>query len=209
MFGVPNAILRHQANTGMWAVAAKDPERFDALERVGFKTERYIDVYHVTLERQGGHYLDVGVSQEIVDGLIKIKSDAALIGYTRDGLEFSDGSELKADVVVFCTGFQGNMRLEVAKIVGEEIGDVLEDYLCLDKEGEVRGAWRPPGRKCHPPWQRRSHADDSDSADRGIWYAGGAMGFARFYSRFLAMQIKADVEGVPFEPYTKTPCLSP
>ena len=34
---------------------------------------------------------------------------------------------------------------------------------------------------------------------------GGSIGQARYMSRFLALQIKADVEGVPFQPYTKTP----
>jgi hypothetical protein len=34
---------------------------------------------------------------------------------------------------------------------------------------------------------------------------GGTIGQARYMSRFLALQIKADVEGVPFQPYTKTP----
>ena len=41
--------------------------------------------------------------------------------------------------------------------------------------------------------------------DPGIWYMGGTIGQARYMSRFLALQIKADVEGVPFRPYTKTP----
>ena len=41
--------------------------------------------------------------------------------------------------------------------------------------------------------------------DPGIWYMGGTIGLTRYMSRFLALQIKADVEGVPFQPYTKTP----
>jgi hypothetical protein len=32
------------------------------------------------------------------------------------------------------------MRDEVTVIVGKEIGDKLEDYWQLDKEGELRGA---------------------------------------------------------------------
>jgi len=47
---------------------------------------------------------DVGGSQYVIDGKIKLKSDAALEGFTETGLKFADGSELPADVVVFCTG---------------------------------------------------------------------------------------------------------
>jgi hypothetical protein len=146
-FSLPNSIIRLQACNGVRALASKDPERFDALERVGFKTDRFPDIYQIIFERQGGHYLDVGISQKVCDGLIKVKSDAAPMEYTKTGLRFDDGSELEADVIVFCTGYEGNMRLMVAEIVGQEVANKLEEYWHLDREGEVRGAWKPIGRK--------------------------------------------------------------
>jgi hypothetical protein len=39
----------------------QEPERFDALERMNFKTDRFPALYQLILGRQGGHYLDVGV----------------------------------------------------------------------------------------------------------------------------------------------------
>jgi hypothetical protein len=50
--------------------ADKDPEPFDALERAGFKCERYGDLHHFLLERLGGHYLDIGCSAKIAQGLV-------------------------------------------------------------------------------------------------------------------------------------------
>ena len=143
----PSVISHLQARAGVRALSPFYAEHFDGLERVGFKTDRLPELYHIIYERQGGHYLDVGVSQKTEDGLIKMKSDAAVSHYTKTGLAFSDGSELEADVVMFCTGFEGNMRLMVAEIVGEEVAEQLEDYWSLDKEGEIRGAWKPIGRK--------------------------------------------------------------
>jgi hypothetical protein len=35
---------------------------------------------------------------------------------------------------------------------------------------------------------------------------GGNIGLSRYYSRFLALQIKADLEGAPFKIYDRTPC---
>ena len=49
--------------------------------------------------------LDVGGSQYIIDGRIKLKNDSQIQGFTEKGLKFEDGSELEADVVLFCTGF--------------------------------------------------------------------------------------------------------
>lgn len=48
--------------------------------------------------------VDVGGSQYVIDGKIKLKNDATLESFTETGLKFADGSELPADVVVFCTG---------------------------------------------------------------------------------------------------------
>jgi hypothetical protein len=47
---------------------------------------------------------DVGASQLIIDGKIKLKNDAQIDRFTEKGLEFADGSTLDADAVVFATG---------------------------------------------------------------------------------------------------------
>lgn len=75
-----------------------------------------------------------------------MKSDAPLSHYTRTGLAFSDGSKIEADVVIFATGFEGNMRHTVAKILGREISDEVGDFWGLDSEGEIVGAYKPSGR---------------------------------------------------------------
>ena len=80
------------------------------------------------LERLGGHYLDIGVSSKIVQGRIRIMSDAELVAYSAKRLKFSDGSELPADFIVLCTEFAGNIKSEVTKIIGKESEDKLEDY---------------------------------------------------------------------------------
>ena len=88
-----------------------------------------------------------------------MKSDAALVSYDENGVNFSDGTHLDADVVVFCTGFSNEYRNEAIKFVGEEIGEKLDDYWQLDSEGELRGAYKPQGCKEAPirPLFRRSH----------------------------------------------------
>lgn len=85
---------------------------------------------------------------------------------------------------MFCTGFSHDVRGQAIEYVGTEIGEKLDDYRELDHEGELRGVYKPHGIP-------------------GIWYTGGGVTFARFYSRFLALQIGADVAGNGLKVYKK------
>lgn len=78
---------------------------------------------------------------------IKIKSEALPAHYTRTGLAFSDGTEIAADLIVFCTGFVGNAKTDVVQIFGKDVASKIEDYWGLNDEGEIRGAFKPSGRK--------------------------------------------------------------
>jgi Pyridine nucleotide-disulphide oxidoreductase len=146
---MPNAIGRLMAMKAISNMASKTPDHFEALEKVGFRVEPNMDLYSCLYERFGGHYFDVGVSKMIMTGEIKVKPappSAALCGFYEDGLEFEDGSRLETDVVVFATGFEGNMRYAAEKLVEPEVAKRLEDWWGVDTEGEIRGAWKPMGR---------------------------------------------------------------
>ena len=58
---------------------------------------------HVT-ERIETRSTDVGASQMIIDGKIKLKNETQISRFTEKGLEFEDGSKLDADTVIFATG---------------------------------------------------------------------------------------------------------
>ena len=55
---------------GLNGMARQEPERFDALERAGFRVERYGDMYRDLYERFGGNYMDTGTSAKIARGLV-------------------------------------------------------------------------------------------------------------------------------------------
>ena len=69
-YSMPYAVTRLVSRKTLHAMAAKEPERFDALERVGFKVERFGDIMWHICERLGGHYMDVGCSDMISKGLV-------------------------------------------------------------------------------------------------------------------------------------------
>lgn len=79
-------------------------------------------LFALLAERRGGYYIsaqgcitlhaqsiltcciDVGASELVADGSIKVKQGSGIARYTSKGLVFDDGAELDADVVVFATG---------------------------------------------------------------------------------------------------------
>ncbi|OAL29599.1 hypothetical protein AYO22_02013 [Fonsecaea multimorphosa] len=150
-YSMPYAVSRLLSRKALHGMAAKEPERFDALERAGFRVERYGDIMWHICEKQGG-------------------------------LAFSDGSETPADVVIFCTGFVGNMRTDVARIFGKDVAARADDFWGLDGEGELKGAFK---RNSHP----------------NLYYMGGTIGHARYFSRHVALQIKAELMGTPLPVY--------
>jgi len=163
-----------------------EPERYDSLERVGFKLDREGDMVSYLFGRFGGYALDVGVSPKISQGLIKVKSDSVPVRYVEDGLICENGDFIRADVVVFATGFISDLRIVAAQLFGHELAGQLHSFGGLDEEGEQKAMFKPCG---HP----------------AFWYAGGAVGPARYMSRFVAMQIKAKMLGTPLPIYTDTP----
>ncbi|PMD12238.1 hypothetical protein NA56DRAFT_713372 [Hyaloscypha hepaticicola] len=111
-----------------------------------------------------------------------MKSDSLPVKWVEDGLLFEDA--LKADVVVFATGFDNNLKNQVSELFGKETGEKMGDWWGFDREGEIRAAYRPGGQK-------------------GMWYAGGDQSQCRYYSRFLGLSIKADIMGLPLEIFEK------
>ncbi|KAI0344345.1 FAD/NAD-P-binding domain-containing protein [Trametopsis cervina] len=167
-------------------IAEADKELLKGLEKVGFNLTKGIDnsgFLILALMRLGGYYLDVGASQMIIDGKIKLKSGSGGVKeFTEDGLIAEDGSKVKADVVLFATGY-GDSRDPIREIVGEEVGQKLTPVWGLDDEGELRSTWKEIGVP-------------------NLWLMMGNFAWCRFYSKHLALQIKAKQEGVFGERYS-------
>lgn len=156
-----------------------DKKLLDGLRSVGFGIDMgdmdsgLLVKYY---QRGGGYYIDVGASRLIIDGKIKIKQGQELARILPNGIEFADGSKLEADEIVFATGYQ-NMRTEARTIFGDDIANRVGDVWGLNAEGEFRTMWQNSG-----------HA--------GFWFMGGNLAITRYYSRILALQIKAIEEGI-------------
>ena len=176
---IPNQLLKRMHVDATREISRRDESLLQGLAKAGFKLDNGPDdagFFMKYFQRGDGYYIDVGASQLIADGKIKIKQGQEINRINAHSMSFADGSELPADEIVFATGYQ-NMRGTARKIFGDELAERVTDVWGFDEEGELRTMWRRTG---HP----------------GFWFFGGNLALCRYFSRMLALQIKALEEGI-------------
>ena len=191
----PLKISRECVRINFDAAKEAEKERFDALERVGFRVAREANLNDLLVLRGGTYYIDVGTSARIARGDIKIKSGDPIRRFVENGLEFESGDVLDAEVVVLATGYQRDPRIQAATIVGKEVAQSMRMSTGLDQEGEIDGNMMPVGKSLefgHVACKTKR------GLGRGLWLLGGAVSMARWNSRFIALQIQAQLMGNPF-----------
>ncbi|KAF2660922.1 FAD/NAD(P)-binding domain-containing protein [Lophiostoma macrostomum CBS 122681] len=179
LWGIPSELFKVQQIKVNKIQNEHDKATLDGLRRAGFGIDMGpmdAGLLIKYFQRGGGYYIDVGASQLIIDGKIRVKQGQEISRVLPSGLEFADGSTLDADEIVFATGYQ-NMRTQARQIFGDEVADRVGDVWGFNEEGEFRTMWQKSG---HP----------------GLWFMGGNLALSRYYSRILALQIKAFEERI-------------
>jgi putative flavoprotein involved in K+ transport len=177
-------------------IRARDAEFYRKLEATGFLLDFGPDETGLMMKayRTGsGYYVDVGASQLIIDGEIRIKAGVEIAMLTPAGIRFSDGSEIEADAIIQSTGFQ-SMHEVVAKIVSRDVADAIGTCWGLGS-----GTRHDPG-----PWHGELRNMYKPVAQDNLWFQGGNLALSRFFSKFVALQIKARMEGIG-TPVYRTP----
>jgi len=155
-----------------------DKELLDGLRRVGFKLdfgEGGTGWQFKYLTRGGGYYFNVGCSNLIAEGAIKLKQFEDIENFTADGARMKDGSTIAADLIVLSTGYKPQEFL-VRKLFGEAIADRVGPIWGFGDGLELRNMY---ARTRQP----------------GLWFIAGSLAQCRINSKFLALQIKAIEEG--------------
>ena len=132
---------------GAKRIAAAEKENLDGLKKVGFKVDFGEDgsgIYRKYITRGGGYYIDVGCSQLIIEGKIKLQqSPDGIKGFEPHALILADDTKLEADIVVLATGYD-NMVTSARKTFGDKVADRCNDVWDLDDEAEIKTV-RPLG----------------------------------------------------------------
>ena len=179
----------------IWArIAEEDAAFYDRLRAAGFLLDFGEDESGLALKylrRGSGYYIDVGASELIADGTIKLRSDSGIEAIVPDGVKLRDGSLLPADVIVYATGY-GSMTGWAEKLISREVADAVGPCWGLGS-----GTARDPG-----PWEGELRNMWKPTAQAGLWFHGGNLAQSRHYSRYLALQLKARFEGLPTPVYS-------
>jgi putative flavoprotein involved in K+ transport len=194
---VPHRLVPERAKALYDEVRERDKDLYARLEKAGFAFHFGADgtgIHCIYARRGSGYYIDVGASELIADGRIKLKSRVEVERITPTGVCLSDGSFLPADLIVYATGF-GPMTEWAANLIGPEVADTVGKCWGLGSntpkdpgpwEGELRNMWRP-------------------TQQEGLWFHGGNLQQSRFYSLQLALQIKARAVGIATPVYSLQP----
>ena len=176
-------------------IAKRDADFYARLEKAGFMHDWGDDGSGLGtkyMRRGSGYYIDVGASELICNGSIKLKTRVSVKEIKEHSVVFSDGSELPADLIVYATGY-GSMNGWAAELISQEVADRVGKVWGLGSnttkdpgpwEGEPRNMWKP-------------------TQQDALWFHGGNLAQSRQYSQFLALQLKARKEGIPTPVYGK------
>jgi hypothetical protein len=187
LFVMMPTIVDSLLGQGLFAqLASREPDRYSALREAGFPVIDSQDpdaaLMHNLIERGGGHYVDTGATKLLAEGKVGFRAGVEPKAYTKSGLRLSDETNLDADAVIWCTGFADKDAREIVVDI-MKISSPVDATWGVDEEGEIRGLWK-----------RHSKVDN-------YWFMGGFTQQHRWYSRTLAQQIKASLEGILPPPY--------
>ena len=175
----------------------RDADLYARLEKAGFMLDFGPDgsgLFMKYLRRGSGYYIDVGASELVANGSIKLRSGVSIDHINPHSVTLTDGTELPADLIVYATGY-GSMNGWLAELVSPEVADKIGKVWGLGSdtskdpgpwEGELRNMWKP-------------------TQSPNLWIHGGNLHQSRHYSQFLSLQLKARMEGLPTPVYRLAP----
>jgi len=194
---VPYAIMHDFQRGTTEAIRSHDADLYSRLEKADFLLDFGDDdsgLFMKYVRRGSGYYIDVGASELICNGSIALKSGVDTVRITEDAVVLSDGAELPADLIVYATGY-GSMNGWAARLISQEVADKVGKCWGLGSattkdpgpwEGELRNMWKP-------------------TQQEALWFHGGNLHQSRHYSQYLALQLKARMEGIPTPVYALAP----
>ena len=175
----PYAVMRKAYQLSTAEMRNVDRDLLAGLEKRGFRLtfgEDDTGFQMMYLRRGGGYYFNVGCSDMIVDGRIKLLQYDAIEKFEAGGARLKDGTLREAELVVVATGYE-NQQETVRHYMGDAIADRIGKVWGFDAGGELANMWRP-------------------TAQPGLWFTAGSLAQCRIYSRYLALQIKAREDGL-------------
>ncbi|MEM9442963.1 MAG: NAD(P)/FAD-dependent oxidoreductase [Pseudomonadota bacterium] len=176
--------LMREAHIGYTKTSREmDSSLLAKLEAIGFKLdppEDHAGWQFKYLTRGGGYYFNVGCSDMLIDGQIKLLQFSDIDCFTTSGFRQKNGTETSVDLVVLATGYRPQEEL-VERLFGPGVRDRVGPIWGFGDELELRNMYTRTGQP-------------------GLWFIEGSFAQCRINSKYLALQIKAcEVGLLPLE----------
>lgn len=126
--------------------------------------------------RGGGYYLDAGCSALVISGDIGLMQFDTIDRFVAEGALLKDGTVVPADLIVLATGYYTQQEL-VRRVLGEDVAERIGPVWGIGDDGEMANMWKR-------------------TPQEGLWFMAGSLAQCRIYSKYLALQIKAQEEGL-------------
>ena len=176
---MPFSLMRKSHIRFTEAAKSLDQELLDKLQGVGFNLDFGEDGtgwQFKYLTRGGGYYFNVGCSDLIVEGKIRLVQFSDIAEFVAEGARLHRGDTIAADLIVLATGYKAQEHL-VRKLFGDEIADRIGPIWGFGEEDELRNMF-------------------TRTPQPGLWFIAGSFAQCRIYSKYLALQIKACEAGL-------------
>jgi len=184
---IPYKILADFQRPAFDAIREQDKDFYAALEAAGFDLDFGDDdsgLFLKYLRRGSGYYIDIGASELVAKGAIRLVR-GQVDHLAEHAVVLTDGTELEADAVVYATGY-GSMNGWAARLISQDVADAVGKCWGLGSD-----TTKDPG-----PWQGELRNMWKPTRQDNLWFHGGNLHQSRHYSRYLAMQLKARMEGI-------------
>ena len=171
----PLAVLKKTHQMLTEKTSKIDKPLLDKLKNVGFKLDYGQDNtgwQFKYLTRGGGYYFNVGASDLIADGKIKVIQFSDILDFTNSGIKMKSNDQFQIDLMITATGYKGQEYM-IENFFGKSVRDKIGPIWGFDEgKQELRNMWM-------------------QTKQPGLWFLAGSLAQCRIFSKFLALQIKA------------------
>jgi hypothetical protein len=151
-----------------------DQELLDGLAGKGFELDFGDDGtgwQFKYLTRGGGYYFNVGCSDLIVKGEVRLVQFSDIASFVAEGARMKNGETFAADLVVLATGYK-DQNDTARRLFGDAMADRVGPIWGFGTGQELRNMF-------------------TRTPQPGLWFIAGSFAQCRIYSKYLALQIKA------------------
>lgn len=171
---MPTPLLRKAHVRFTKQSADLDKDLLAGLEKIGFKLDFGEDGtgwQFKYLTRGGGYYFNVGCSDMLIEGKIRLVQFDDIVEFTADSVRLTTGDTLATDLIVLSTGYRPQEEL-VEKLFGAVVAERVGPIWGYGDELELRNMYCRTGQP-------------------GLYFIVGSFAQCRINSKYLALQIKA------------------